>query len=63
MNRYICNSCGKEFIQTDFSDKIWKLFCSLSCCFAWCRAHMPKPIRAGQPGVGNRESAGINSEL
>lgn len=46
MNHYICHACRKEFEQTDFSDSIWSLFCSFECLFAWCRARMPKPLKA-----------------
>lgn len=60
MNRFVCHNCGKEFEQADFSDEIWKLFCSFGCLFGWCRAHMPKP-RPVPPFVGEKQEP-ANSE-
>ena len=51
-NRYICHVCGLEFEQTDFSDYMWSLFCSMGCVFAWCREMFPEPKKAG---VANSE--------
>ena len=61
-DQFVCCACGRQFRRVDFQDDVWSRFCSLTCCFGYFRAHMPK-ARPVPPFSGEkRESEIVSSE-